>query len=457
MIRHIKGSLRAYSFFILSAGLLLVLPVTGAGRVHAAEKQLHLTEAVRLALENNYEVKASGYSLEAGKEDIGIARSFLLPRITFEERFMRTDNPTYAFMAKLNQERFTSSDFAINSLNNPNPVNDFRTSLSFEQPIFARKANIGLKMAKTEYSAQNEDYVRKKEEIAVKVVRAYLAVLTAKEFAGIAEKALEDSREHLRIADLRYKSGLGLYSDTLRASTSVTEAEQKRVSARKNLSIAKRALALLLGETESVDAADGRLEIPVLGIDYYNNEALSRRDIKSLEARHENAQNSIKLAEAGYLPTVGMGGSYQLNDHRRPGAEGDSWQLTAFLRWELFDGTKREHERAKAKLKAAEAGEGLKGLKNAVSFKVYEAYLSADEAKKNAELSASALKTAEEGRRLVKVRYENSLSPLIDLIDAQVSLDHARATLAARENEYRSAIADLSYESGTILKDLKIE
>ncbi|MCL4490669.1 MAG: TolC family protein, partial [Nitrospirae bacterium] len=319
------------------------------------------------------------------------------------------------------------------------------------------KENIGLKMAKTEYSAQNEDYVRKKEEIAVKVVRAYLAVLTAKEFAGIAEKALEDSREHLRIADLRYKSGLGLYSDTLRASTSVTEAEQKRVSARKNLSIAKRALALLLGETESVDAADGRLEIPVLGIDYYNNEALSRRDIKSLETRHENAQNSIKLAEAGYLPTVGIGGSYQLNDHRRPGSEGDSWQLTAFLRWELFDGTKREHERAKAKLKAAEAGEGLKGLKNAVSFKVYEAYLSADEAKKNAELSASALKTAEEGRRLVKVRYENSLSPLIDLIDAQVSLDHARATLAARENEYRSAIADLSYESGTILKDLKIE
>ncbi|MCL4492783.1 MAG: hypothetical protein M1510_12965, partial [Nitrospirae bacterium] len=67
MIRHIKGSLRAYSFFILSAGLLLVLPVTGAGRVHAAEKQLHLTEAVRLALENNYEVKASGYSLESGK------------------------------------------------------------------------------------------------------------------------------------------------------------------------------------------------------------------------------------------------------------------------------------------------------------------------------------------------------------------------------------------------------
>lgn len=453
MIRLICKGLPALALFMFFAGLLWTLPAAGA----AAEKQIHLTEAVRLALENNYEIKALRHSLEAGREDIGIARSFLLPRVAFEERFMRTDNPTYAFMAKLNQERFAASDFAVSSLNAPDAVNDFQTTLAFEQPVFSRKANIGLRMAKEEYAAQAGDYIRKREEVAVKVVRTYLSVLTAKEYANIAERALEDSREHFRIAELRYQSGLGLYSDTLRASTSVTEAEQKLVSARKNVSTSQRVLALLLGEDEAVDAADARPEIPVLGIEYYNAESLARRDIKSLETRSGNAKNGIKLAEAGYLPTIGIGGTYQLNDHRRPGTEGESWQLAAFLRWELFDGTRREHERAKAKQKAAEAEESLKGLKSAVSFQVYDAYLGVNEAKKNAELSASALKTAEEGRRLVKVRYENSLSPLIDLLDAQVSLDHARASLAARENEYRTAVANLGYASGTILKDLKIE
>jgi outer membrane protein len=55
------------------------------------------------------------------------------------------------------------------------------------------------------------------------------------------------------------------------------------------------------------------------------------------------------------------------------------------------------------------------------------------------------------------VRFEGSLSPLVDLLDSQVSLDRARANLVARENGYRLAVSSLSYASGTILKDLQIE
>lgn len=426
--------------------------------VFASEKQISLFDAIKTALKNNHEVLAFKNSLFAQKEDIGISRSFLLPKITFEERFMRTNNPTYSFMAKLNQERFSQSDFAISSLNNPDTVNDFQTSLSFEQPLFVRKANIGLDISRNEFSAKGDEFIRKKEEIAFKVVQAYIAVHTAKEYVKVSEKAVEDAKEHLRIAELRYKAGLGLYSDTLRASTAVTDAEQQLVSAQKNLNVAKRALGLLLGLSESFDTTDENPEFAIMGIDYYTNASMSRKDIKSLELRYQNTKNTIRIAESGYLPYIGIGGSYQLNDHKRPfGSEGDSWQLAAFLRWELFDGTKREHEISKAKHRMAETEEYLHGLKKAVAFRVYEAYLGVEEAMKNVELSRAALKTAEEGRRLVKVRYENALSPIVDLMDAQVNLDHARANLVAKENEYRIAAANLSYESGTILKDLKIE
>lgn len=426
--------------------------------VFASEKRVSLSDAIRIALENNHEVLAFKNSLYAQKEDIGVARSFLLPKITFEERYMRTNNPTYSFMAKLNQERFAQSDFVITSLNNPKPINDFQTSISFEQPIFLRKANIGLDVSKNEFSAKSEEFIRKKEEITFRVVQTYLMVHTAKEYVKVAEKAVEDAKEHLRIAELRYKAGLGLYSDTLRAATSVTDAEQKLVSAKKNLNVAKRALGMLLGMSESVDSNDENPEFTEMGIDYYVNASMSRKDIKSLEIRHQNAKNSIKIAESGYLPSIGIGGTYQLNDHKRPfGSEGDSWQLMAFLRWELFDGTKREYERSKAKYKAAEIENHLNGLKKEVAFKVYEAYLGVEEARKNVELAKAALKTAEEGKRLVKIRYENALSPIVDLMDAQVNLDHARANLVAKENEYRIAVVNLSYESGTILRDLKIE
>ena len=96
-------------------------------------------------------------------------------------------------------------------------------------------------------------------------------------------------------------------------------------------------------------------------------------------------------------------------------------------------------------------------MKKMVSFQVDEAWLTLDEARKNQELAQEELKTAEEGRRLVKVRYEGALSPMVDLLDAQVSFDRARANRVAKENEYKLAIFGLGYASGTILQELQIE
>jgi outer membrane protein len=443
---------------IALASLLFSLLAVPAGPGMAAEARLTLPEAVLTALESNHELKAQRNSHAARQADIGIARSFLLPKISLEERYLRTVNPAYAFMTKLNQERIELSDFAPASLNRPEAVNDFQTTVSIEQPLFVRKANIGLDMSKREAEASEETLQRKKEEIAFKVVQYYLMVGTAGGYVNVAERALEDAREHQRLAELRYKTGLGLYSDTLRAGTVVAEARQRLVSAGKNLSVAKRALGLMIGSAEAVDVTGETPALPLREIEYLRTQSLARRDVKSMELRRENARNNIKLAEAGYFPFMGMGGTYQLNDHNKPlGREGDSWQVMAFLRWELFDGAKRKHEKTKARYQVLEAEEHLEGMKKMVSFQVDEAWLTREEAKKNWELAQEALKTAEEGRRLVKVRYEGSLSPIVDMLDAQLSFDHARANLVARENEYKLAIANLCYASGTILADLKLE
>ncbi|MDP2268962.1 MAG: TolC family protein [Deltaproteobacteria bacterium] len=440
--------------------LLLLLFFLTATAANAAdnEKRLTLTEAVRAALENNHALKAQKNALAAKREDIGLARSFLLPKISLEERYLGTVNPTYAFMTKLNQERIDFADFTPASLNHPHTTSDFQTAISFEQPLFIKKANIGLAMSKTEADASAEDLQRKKEEIAFKVVQCYLMVGTAGEYIQVAEKAGEDAREHQRLAEVRYQAGLGLYSDVLRAATAVAEAGQKSVSAGKNLRMAKRTLGLMLGSEAAIDVAEAPPPLPVRDREYLRTQSLARRDVKSMELRKENARNNIKLAEAGYFPYLGVGGVYQLNDHNKPfGSEGDSWQVMAFLKWELFDGTKRRHEKSKAQYQATEADEYLEGMKKMVSFQVEEAWLTLEEAKKNEELAQAALKTAEEGRRLVRVRYEGALSPIVDMLAAQVSFDHARANLVAKENEYKLAIANLSFAGGTILADLQQE
>jgi outer membrane protein TolC len=416
-----------------------------------------MKDAVELGLRENHGLKAAKAATGAAREEVGMARGQLLPKITFEERYMRTDNPTFVFSSKLGQERFTAADFAIDSLNSPEAINDFQTSFSIEQPIYVRKAWVGLDMARQEYSASIDELSAGREKTAFEIVKAYFNADTAEGFVAAAEAGVADAREHLRIAETRHTGGLGLYSDVLRARTGLLESEQGLVTARKELELARRALGMLLGIDEEAQTSSSGFDIQLREISHYLSSAGERSDLKSMKKRAENARSAVSLANSNYFPMVGVGGTYFMNDHDRPfGSEGESWQVSAFLRWNIFDAA-RSHEAAKARLKSIEAAERLEGFRQSVSFSIRQAYLEVEEAKKNAELAEAALKSAEEGERLVRLRYENSLSPLVDLLDAEASLKSARASLVMRKNAYGRALAALSYAGGGILKDLGLE
>ncbi len=448
------------SSIIRSFSLVIIIAVIFPQEVYS-ERRVTLREAIEMAIKSNDQLRAAEMKVLAQKEEIGIARGRLLPKVYLEERVVRTNNPPTSFSLKLLQERFTTSDFAISSLNNPDPINDFQTYISIEQPLFSRKASIAVDISRDELKARDKEFLRKKEEVVFDVVKTYLLTRSAAEFVRVAKRSIDDAKEHKRIAELRFKQGLGLYSDTLRATTALTQAEQRLVSAKKNLEVLKRRLGILLGVSEAVDISVPDAEspaIPLKSMDYYIEESRKRSDLKAMELRYRNAENGISMAKAGYLPTIGVGASYQLNTHTNPfDPEGDSWQVMAFLRWDIFDGWMRRHKLSKARLKLEETEAYLNGLKKGIYIGVFEAYQSVKEAEKNLELARAALKTAEEGERLVRKRYSNSLSSFVDLLDAQMNLDRARADIVVKRNALDIAVARLAFESGTILNDLGIK
>lgn len=438
--------------------LFAVLTVVfSPGHSFAEEQTLSFREALSLALDGNPELRAVQRASLAAKEDIGIAGSYVLPRITLEERYLRTNNPTYAFMSKLNQGRFAQGDFAITSLNNPDPVNDFQASLIIEQPLFALKARIGIEMARKESLAREEELARKREEVVYRVLIAALDLQSARAYAGAAGKGVEDAKEQLRIAEARYAAGTGLYADVLRAQVSLSVAEERQITAEKNLQVARRALGLVLGLDREADISHPIDPPSLRGLDFYLSAMRSRKDLVAFDVRRQNAYNGLKMAQAGIMPTFGIGGTYQMNHHTSPfGQEGESWQMSAVFRWELFEGLRTQHEKEKAAQKIAETEEYLQGLRHQISFMVHEAYLSIDEAEKGLEIARKSVAAAEEGRRLVQKRYENSLSGMADLLDVQAQLDSARANAVAREGAYGKAVATLHFRSGTLLQELGI-
>lgn len=420
----------------------------------AAAETLTLQEAINTALENNSDLKVYYWSVQSQKEDYSAAKSNLYPKIRIEEKFIRTDNPTYGFMAKLNQERFTQEDFGLDNLNDPRDISDYQTSLSFEQPLFTPKLYHGISIAGGELDARNKDLDRMKNEVTRNIVRSALLIQTSKQFIGVSESALRDAQEHKRLAALRYEAGLGLYSDVLRADAGIKNAEAEMARSEGDLEIAKRALGLLLGRSEPVDIVDEKLILPLDDLTVYLDASIQREDLKALNERYENSINAVKMERSVFLPEVGIGGSYLLNDHKDPfSPEGESYIFTAFLRWNLFDAS-LYHKVKKAEADANGIKQRLSGLEQEIQFRVNEAYIRIREKEKAVSLAKTALADSEEALRLVRTRYENSLAPVVDLLDTQLMLDNARAGLIKTENEYMNSIVDLYYQSGMLLKAL---
>ncbi len=447
----------AFPGAVLLAAAILSPPALAESPDNGVAAAVAFPEAVSLALRNNASVSAAGHAWASARRDAEAARGFYLPSLLFEERFVRTNVPAEAFAFKMNQERLLGSDFAdVDNFNKPPPINDYMTALTLEQPLFAPKAYLGYRMAGSEAEARGLDAVRTKEETVHRVLSAYLDVRTAKEAIRVAEQGVSDAREHLRIAEALEGAGMGLASDVLRARVFLARAESGLVTAGSRLSLARTALGLAMGEKRGtrVDAAGPIPPLPDPGsLDGRIAAVGARRsDLKAFSERIANAETNVTYERSGYLPTVGVMGGWQLDAGDGPfSPDNRTWKVGVGLKWNLFDGLRREAAVGKAAEESGRAKAQYREAGDQAAFQVTRAYLSVEQAERRLGIARAALAAAEDGSRLVQARYENQRARMIDVVDAQSALDAARTDLVTAESDVVQSRADLEFASGTLL------
>lgn len=443
--------MRRASLFVVTLLILLSAQAANAG------EPVSLKAAVQAALESNDMLKAEAARSEAARRQADYAKSSLYPKVVFEERFMRTDNPGYDFMTKINQGRFTGADLAgaPGSFNKPEAINDFQTSLSVEYPLYVKKATLGYRMAGAEAEAVNLDAGRSRENITYEVYRAFLGALMAGAYLDTAMAAEHDAAEHLRLASVMEQSGVGLASDRLRAQVAVGEASRNRIKVENDVEIARRGLGLVMGLDQPVEPTKEIIPNADPDINLLADAVESRADIRAMAARVENGETNVQFAAAGYSPNVALFGSWQANDHNMPlGMEGTSYRVGAALSWTIFDGAATAAQKAGARAELARAESMFEGMKREARFRVAEASLRLKEARKSLVIAEAAVKAAEEGVRLIAMRYENGLAPMVALLDAQTALDKARSDAVRVRMELLMANGDLRHRAGTLLAEL---
>ena len=228
----------------LFAFILIGLSGTALSQEAVRLSSVTLQHAVQIALEKSPLHKMSLADTRAASAEVLHARSFLMPHVTFTETATRSDDPVYVFGSKLRQQRFTSGDFALNTLNTPPPFGNFSTRFGGSWNLFDSFASWhGVNRAKKMSEAAAHQLERTDQEIVFRVVDAYYAVLLTQKQLGFAEQTLQTAQSILDRSQSRFDSGLVVESDLLAAKVRMAARQQELIRARSNVDLAQAQLS----------------------------------------------------------------------------------------------------------------------------------------------------------------------------------------------------------------------
>ncbi|MEE8577488.1 MAG: TolC family protein, partial [candidate division Zixibacteria bacterium] len=166
------------------------------------------------ALGNRPEMRQADYLSEITRKAVRVAKGDYFPELEAVS--------TYSWTAQ--SDAFTLSDNAVAS---------WTAGLNLTIPLFKGGATRGKVKA---YRADHQQALLAQKEtldaVKLEVEEAYDQMLQAKKTLNIQGVTIELAEEGLRIANLRYESGIGTLLEVLSAQTALTEA-------RDNLALAK--------------------------------------------------------------------------------------------------------------------------------------------------------------------------------------------------------------------------
>ena len=441
--------------------LLFVFPLSSSAADDQNEpvpEPLSLTEAIHIAVEQNPEIKAAQFHMDAVKSNSVKAQSGFYPQLNFAQSFNRTTNPMWAFGTKLNQSTITQGDFDPTRLNDPDPINNFASTFLLSWSIYeGGRTKIGWEQAKQNLSIASLTLERTRQNVIARTAAAYVGLVLAQKNIMVTKQALETSNANLKMIQSRYDSGFVVKSDLLRAMVYIADLEQQQLLAESRFKISEAMLNASMG---SGDANSLNPVTPLtIGaeingtIDTWIDTALSKRpEMKNLRLEEEIAKKEVDKSRAGHYPDVNLVGNYEINSEDFSDSA-DNYTLGAVVRVNIFSGNRISEETKAAKSMLGRVHQMQKSIELGIKVQVREAFLKTKSARKRINVAKTAVDQAEEGLRIVKNRYNNGLLTIVGLLDAELSRQQANTNYFKALHDYKVARVELELAAGTLDTD----
>lgn len=421
-----------------------------------AQEALSLEEAVRRALDQNPAVRASDAAESGAVERLKQTRAGYLPTVDYSESFQWGTNPVYVFGSLLEQHRFRSSNFDLQSLNRPAPLTNFASQLAAEQVVFdGNRTRERLRSAHVARDMAREEKRQSQMDVLAAVAEAYYAAVLARENLRVVEEALATAEADLERAIVLRDTGMTTDADVLSLRVSRSEAQERLIRAQNALLTTQGRLNDLLGaplETQYALLSPLQPSAPVqVAMQQLEAQAVRERpETSQAEMARTLAQVDWNLARAAFLPEMKVYGAWEANRQAFAARGGTNWMAGATLRWNLFRGSADRARVAEASFLKEQREQERRKVSSEVQLQVRESYLALQAANRRMDVGQAAIAQAEESHRITANRYEAGLANVTELLHSQTALSEAKTRYLSAVFDQRVATVRLEHAAGSL-------
>ncbi len=425
----------------------LILLTAGAGSLHA-QTPLTLPDAIARAAASNPDARIAVVAEEEAAQRLVQARAGYLPRADLSETWQRGNQPVYVFGSLLAQRRFTAADFALEALNRPDALDNFRAAAAVEQHVWdggQTRARVAAARAGVDLAASGRRRVG--QALAVAAPAAYGQVLVAHASLRAAEAAMASAdADRTRVTDRR-DAGLVTDADVLAVDVHRAAVQENVIRARAAVEIGRAELNRVMGvplDTVYELAPLDPLPSSMAGdIALLEEEALANRpEVVEAALRTRVSDADVALARAAFRLQVVAQAGWESNGGTWDSRAG-SWLVSTGVRLNVFRGLADKARLAEATLATERRALEREQVATGIRVEVRHAVASLEAARARVRLAEHVVEQASEGQRIVRDRYEQGLA------DGTALTRAAEHVVQAMQQQVRARV-DVQIASATL-------
>jgi len=450
--------MRIFGTKIFLALAALVSCRAGITQANPVADPFTLQQAVSTALKQSPDHHLAALDSEAAAANERLAKSALLPALSFTELAAWGNDPVFVFGARLRQQRFSQDDFALNALNRPTPIGNFATRFSGDWVAFdSWKSEFAVRSATENARATRLSATRADQEIVHRVVLGYLGVLIARKQLDVARHQVETAEALVDSSKSRVASGLAVDSDRLSAEANLAARQQEEIAAEGDVAIAwaelERAEGALIPEAarQMPDLQDSQLEPAALS-DSIQAAIQARPDRQSLEQATQASHSAVLATRSSFAPTLHAFGDWEQDRGSFAGSGGNNWVAGVELSVDILPVAKRQ-QLAVARIAEERSHVAVQSADEQIRLEVTRAWYAQQAASRMVQVAQAARSQTEESLRIIRNRYSAGLATMTDLLRGEDTERQTETNYWAAVSRSRIAWCDLKFAMGTLNAD----